>query len=73
VRPQPVELAPVTPPPAPAAAGPRHHTVGKSDSLTKLSLKYYGNANRWQDILKANPKVIKNPNVLPLGADIVIP
>jgi nucleoid-associated protein YgaU len=63
---------PVAPAPDPAPA-PRTHTVVAGDSLTKLAQHYYGSANRWDEIMKANPAIIRNANNLPLGATIRIP
>lgn len=65
-----LQPAPVTPPPA---AAPRTHTIVLGDSLTKISKKYYGTPNRWDEIMKANPGVIKNSESIPLGAVITIP
>lgn len=67
-----LQPAPVTLPPA-AAPAPRTHTIVLGDSLTKISKKYYGTPNRWEEIMKANPGVIKNSESIPLGAVITIP
>ncbi len=68
---------PTTPEPiasAPAAVPvPRQHVVVEGDSLTKIARKYYGDANRWDEILAANRDVIKNENVLPVGVTLRIP
>jgi nucleoid-associated protein YgaU len=58
------------PDPVPAA---RTHTVKIGDSLTKISLKYYGTASRWEEIYQANRAVIKSGHSLPLGATLKIP
>jgi LysM repeat protein len=66
--------AAATPAPAkPAVAGPRTHVVSPGDTLAKISRTYYGTPSRWDEILRANRDVIKNENVLPLGATLKIP
>ncbi|MBS0631536.1 MAG: LysM peptidoglycan-binding domain-containing protein [Verrucomicrobia bacterium] len=67
-----LQPAPATPAPE-AAPAPRTHTIVPGDSLTKISKKYYGTPNRWEEIMKANPGVIKNSESIPLGAVITIP
>lgn len=67
LKPEPVTPAPETSP------APRTHTIVLGDSLTKISKKYYGTPNRWDEIMKANPGVIKNSESIPLGAVIKIP
>ncbi len=49
------------------------HIIQKGDTLSKISLKYYGTANNWQKILNANRNTIKNANKLTLGAKLNIP
>jgi nucleoid-associated protein YgaU len=63
------------PPPAPveAPAGPRVHTVAPGDSLSRISLRYYGTASRWNEILQANRDAIRNPDSLALGTKLRIP
>lgn len=63
--------AATTPPPAPPV--PRTHVVAPGDTLARLSRQYYGTTNRWDEILRANRDVIKNENVLPMGATLRIP
>ena len=64
-----------TPPGAPAAAAtpPRVHIVAEGDSLTRLSVRYYGTGNRWQDIYEANRDVLKGENALRPGQRLKIP
>lgn len=68
-----INLPASTPPPAAPAPGPRTHTVAPGDSLSKISLQYYGTAARWNEILQANPTVIRNPDSLALGTQLRIP
>ena len=46
---------------------------GPGDTLTKISLQYYGTANRWEEIVRANPDIIRDENSIPLGATLRIP
>ena len=64
---------PASPAPAPAAAVTRIHTVGEGDSLTRISLRYYGTPNRWQEIYDANRDVLKGENALRPGQRLKIP
>lgn len=63
---QPTEVAQPTP-----GAGKRQYTVRANETLYSISLKVYGNGNRWNDILKANPDM--NPHKIAPGMKIVIP
>lgn len=68
--------APQSKPATPAAElarGGRKHTVQPGDTLSKISLKYYGNRSRWRDILNANHKVMRNEGDLHAGQELVIP
>lgn len=49
------------------------HTIKKGETLTKVSLRYYGTKGMWPYIVKHNPNVIKNPNAVPYGTKIKIP
>lgn len=60
--------APVT-----AAAEPRFHIVADGDSLSRLSLRYYGTPNRWQEIFNANRDVLQGANSLRVGQRLRIP
>ncbi|MCC6415453.1 MAG: LysM peptidoglycan-binding domain-containing protein, partial [Opitutaceae bacterium] len=52
---------------------PRYHTVAEGDSLSRISLRYYGTANRWQEIYEANRAVLSQENVLRPGQQLVLP
>lgn len=56
--------------PAPAA---RMHTVVDGDSLSRISLRYYGTPNRWQEIYDANREALAGANVLRPGQQLRIP
>lgn len=49
------------------------HKVVSSDSLAKLSKKYYGDETKWKYIHEANENKIPNPNVLYVGLELLIP
>jgi len=68
-----VASAAATQNPSPSPAAGRTHVVVAGDSLTKISRQYYGTPSRWDEILRANRDVIKNENVLPVGATLHIP
>lgn len=61
--------------PAPAApkAAPRTYTVVAGDSLSKISKKFYGDANQWKKIFEANRDQIKNPDLIRPGQTFKIP
>ena len=58
-----------TPPPA----APRIHTVVSGESLSTIAKHYYGNANRWTEILEANKPALRDPAGLKAGMKIKIP
>jgi nucleoid-associated protein YgaU len=66
----PTTLAPVA---VPAAPAPRMHVVAAGDTLGKIARQYYGNANRWPDILAANKDVLKDEKSLFVGTKLRIP
>ena len=51
----------------------KKHTVQQSDSLYKLAVKYYNDGSKWNKILEANKKILKNQNSLKVGQELVIP
>ncbi len=54
-------------------AGVRRHTVRDGDTLFSLSRQYYGDAEQFGLIYRANRGVLQSPDPLPVGADLVIP
>ena len=66
-----IPTIPVAPAAAPAPA--RVHVVAEGDSLTRISARYYGTTNRWQDIYDANRDVLKGENALRPGQRLKIP
>ncbi|MEJ1971651.1 MAG: LysM peptidoglycan-binding domain-containing protein [Lacunisphaera sp.] len=63
-----VRTAPATP-----AADVRYHTVAEGDSLSRISMRYYGTANRWQEIYAANRDVLQGSSTLRVGQQLRIP
>jgi nucleoid-associated protein YgaU len=60
--------------PAPArAAGSRQHIVQSGDTLSKIAIRYYGDASKWDQIAEANRDIIANPDRLVVGASLRIP
>jgi nucleoid-associated protein YgaU len=49
------------------------HTVVSGDTLSKLSKRYLGDANRYMDIFHANTDQLKDPNAIKIGQKLVIP
>ena len=54
-------------------AGVRRHTVRDGDTLFSLSRQYYGDAEQFGLIYRANRGVLQSPDPLPVGAELVIP
>ena len=64
--------------PVPAArtapvAEVRIHTVAEGDSLSRISMRYYGTPNRWQEIYQANRDVLQGSSALRVGQQLRIP
>ncbi len=51
----------------------RMHTVTEGDSLSRISMRYYGTANRWQEIYNANRDVLQGSSILRVGMQLRIP
>ena len=49
------------------------YMVKEGETLTRVSLRFYGTKAMWPYIVKHNPDVIKNPNNVPYGTTIKIP
>jgi 5'-nucleotidase/UDP-sugar diphosphatase len=57
----------------PAGAGTSAYTVKNGDSLSRIAKRELGSYNRWNEIYEANRDKIKDPNVLTVGVQLVIP
>lgn len=53
--------------------GPRKHRVRDGDTLANLAERFLGDAARAPELLEANRASIKNPDLLPIGAELTIP
>ena len=51
----------------------KFHIVHKNETLSDISYKYYGSANKWQKIFNANRSRIKDANTLRPGTKLIIP
>ena len=51
----------------------RHYTVRAGDTLSKISREFYGSANDYMKIFEANRNILKDPNKITPGQDLVIP
>ena len=49
------------------------HTVVKGETLGKIAKQYYGKASKYTVIFKANTNILKNPDVIHPGQELVIP
>ncbi|MBU2951183.1 LysM peptidoglycan-binding domain-containing protein [Tamlana agarivorans] len=49
------------------------HTVKSGETLGKIAKQYYGNASKYQDIFKANSDILKNPDLIHPGQELIIP
>jgi nucleoid-associated protein YgaU len=64
--------------PVPAAVRPvelprRKHRIVDGDSLSLLALRYLGDSSRAEEIARLNRDVLRDPNLLPVGREILIP
>ncbi len=48
------------------------HEIAVGDTLEALAEEHLGSRLRWTEIYNANPEILDNPEVLPLGVTIVI-
>ena len=63
----------VTAPTTPRSPSGRTHIVRPGDTLSKISLQYYGNRTRWRDIYAANRNVMKNEADIKVGMELTLP
>jgi len=49
------------------------HIVAGGETLSSISVMYYGSGSQWRKIVDANPKVITDENRLQPGMRLVIP
>ncbi|MBN1887606.1 MAG: LysM peptidoglycan-binding domain-containing protein [Thermoflexales bacterium] len=51
----------------------RTYVVAAGDTLSAIAKKFYGDANRWKDILEANKDTVKDANAIRVGQELIIP
>jgi hypothetical protein len=66
-------LTPLPPPSPVEEVEPRTHIVVDGDSLAKLAGRYLDDPRRAEEILEFNRGVLSNPDLLPIGTELVIP
>ena len=49
------------------------HIVKSGDTLGKIAKHYYGNAIKYKEIFAANTNILKNPDVIHPGQELIIP
>jgi LysM repeat protein len=53
--------------------GQRRYTVKAGDTLSKISREFYGDPNQYSKIFNANRNVLRDPNTISPGQELVIP
>jgi nucleoid-associated protein YgaU len=54
-------------------AGFLQYTVVDGDTLSKIALQFYGDANRWHRLFEANRHQVQDPNVIFTGQVLRVP
>lgn len=49
------------------------HTVTSGETLGKIAKQYYGEPGKYQKIFQANTDILKNPDVIHPGQELIIP
>ncbi|REG85983.1 LysM peptidoglycan-binding domain-containing protein [Winogradskyella sediminis] len=49
------------------------HTVSSGETLGKIAKQYYGEPGKYQKIFEANTDILKNPDMIHPGQELVIP
>jgi nucleoid-associated protein YgaU len=57
----------------PSPAETHTYVVVKGDSLSKIAMGQYGNAQKWRRIYEANRDLIKDPDLIYPGQQLRIP
>jgi ABC-type nitrate/sulfonate/bicarbonate transport system substrate-binding protein len=69
-RPMAAQRVPVR---TPMQGSTQEYTIKAGDTLSKLSARFYGSADKWKRIFEANAQTIKNPDFIYVGQKILIP
>ena len=51
----------------------RRYTVKPGDTLSKISRQFYGDANQYTRIFNANRDILRDPNTISPGQELLIP
>lgn len=49
------------------------HTVKSGETLGKIAKQYYGEPGKYQKIFQANTDILKNPDLIHPGQELIIP
>ncbi len=49
------------------------HTVKSGETLSKIAKQYYDSPSKYQVIFKANSDILKNPDLIHPGQELIIP
>jgi len=49
------------------------HTVASGETLGKIAKQYYGEPGKYQKIFQANTDILKNPDMIHPGQELIIP
>ncbi|MEO7599140.1 MAG: LysM peptidoglycan-binding domain-containing protein, partial [Opitutus sp.] len=73
VSPSPIPTPTASISPSGSSATARIHTVADGESLTRISVRYYGTGSRWTEIYAANRDVLRGQNALRIGQQLTVP
>lgn len=68
-----VQIDPSRMPKAAPAPAEQHYTVVAGDTLSAISKKFYGDANKYHKIFEANRDILKDPDHIKVGQSLKIP
>ena len=68
-----IREAPIESPNVEPAQQPQIHIVSGGETLSAISMMYYGNTHEWKRIVDTNPNMITDENRLRPGMRLVIP
>ena len=56
-----------------SSSGSRTYTVKSGDSLSKIAKQFYGDPMKYMTIFEANTHILKNPDLIHPGQELIIP